>query len=72
MFDTICKLPDTESNKALLQELNTDWGEYKLAGFLCQDMVGLDCTQPEPRSQGVRATGGVGGRPGGRGGGGGK
>ena len=46
MFDTICKLPDTESNKALLQELNTDWGEYKLAGFLCQeyDMVGLDCT----------------------------
>ena len=24
-FDTICKLPDTESNKALLQELNTDW-----------------------------------------------
>ena len=71
MFDTICKLPDTESNKALLQELNTDWGEYKLAGFLCQDMVGLDCTQPE-KSQGVRATGGVGGRPGGRGGGGGK
>ena len=52
MFDTICKLPDTESNKALLQELNTDWGEYKLAGFLCQDMVGLDCSLRRAKESG--------------------
>lgn len=43
--------PDTESNKALLQELNTDWAntyyQWFLIGFLCQSVVGLDCTQPE-------------------------